>query len=153
MEAVTIWHLRRGQDETRQVIIVTHVRLFDWVDLERGEACTNIRWGDPFLAGDGSAGIRCSGILDAGQGEARKSGESEEKSDNRSERTCEHVLNAEDGRAPEPRVWWNWWRHSRPLEVTEPFCQPCSEAETSRVYITAITVSSLVQQAASAWLG
>ena len=45
--------------ETRQAIIVTHVRLFSWVDLERSEASANIRWGDPFLAGDGGAGVRC----------------------------------------------------------------------------------------------
>jgi len=43
--------------EIKQVVIVTHVRLFDWVDLERSEASADIRWGDPFLASDGGAGI------------------------------------------------------------------------------------------------
>ena len=40
-------------------INVTHVGLFDWVDLERSKAGANIRWGDPFLAGDGGTWIRC----------------------------------------------------------------------------------------------
>ena len=62
-------------------IIVTHIRLLDRVDLEGSETSANIRWGDPFLASDNSAGVRCPRILCAGQSEAGESSEGEKKSD------------------------------------------------------------------------
>jgi len=62
-------------------MIVTHVRFFGWIYLERGKASANIGRSNPFTASDGGAGIGCSCILDAGQCEARESRESEEKSD------------------------------------------------------------------------
>ena len=48
-----------GEREIREAIIVTHVRFFYWVDLERSKAGANIRWSDPFLASDGGTGIGC----------------------------------------------------------------------------------------------
>ena len=99
---------RRGK-----AMIVTHVRFFVWVDLERSKAGANIRWSDPFFASNGSTGIDgFSCVLDTGQGEARESRESKDKSDKWSERTSEHIPKMQNRRTPELGICWEQWSHS-----------------------------------------
>ena len=102
---------RLGWCQASQVVIGTHILFLNWIDFERGETGADIRWSNPFLAGDCGTGIRSLEWLNSELTRVRNGRESEEKGGQWSKQTSEQAFKGRGRGTQELGVWLDWWSH------------------------------------------